>query len=250
MPTDVATYALLMIAGFMAGAINAVAGGGPLITLPVLIFAGLDARIANLTSTVALIPGQIFTGYAARTALVTTGGVGVITLVSITIVGGAAGAMLLLITPAPYFAAFVPWLVLVATLIYAWSNFSTHHGNMRFTLGPRAFAAAQMVSSVYGGYFGGGNSFIMLALLTLTGLAAREAGRLKNLLIALINIAAATVFILSSAVAYDKAILLGIGAVAGSMAGVSLLHRVSERVLKLIVILIGTVLTIWLFWKA
>ena len=83
MPSDIAVTLLLAIAGFVAGALNAVAGGGPLITLPVLIFAGLDARLANLTSTVALIPGQITTGYLARASLVPTGGVPVSVMLSI-----------------------------------------------------------------------------------------------------------------------------------------------------------------------
>ena len=181
---------LLAGAGFAAGAINAVAGGGPLITLPVLIFAGLDARVANLTSTVALFPGQIATAYAARDELRPTGGIGSGLLIGISIAGGAVGAMLLLTTPASVFAGLVPWLVLVATLIYAWSNFAARPIRTNWPAGPVGFGAAQLASSIYGGYFGGGNSFIVLALLAAAGLGARAAGGLKNLLIALINLAA------------------------------------------------------------
>jgi uncharacterized protein len=240
----------LILAGFAAGAINAVAGGGPLITLPVLIFAGLDARLANLTSTVALFPGQISAGYIARNALKPTSGVGVELMLGITILGGALGALLLLTTPSSLFAKLVPWLVLVATAIYAWSNFGARPQAGHARLGPIGFVCAQILISIYGGYFGGGNSFIMLALLAVSGLAVRDAGQLKNLLIALINMAAACVFLLSSAVAYDKAIPLGLGAIAGSMAGVSILHRLNETILKTIVVTIGTALTIWLFWSA
>jgi uncharacterized protein len=243
------TLALIM-AGFAAGAINAVAGGGPLITLPVLIFAGLDARLANLTSTVALFPGQISAGYLARNALKPTSGVGVVLMFGITLIGGALGALLLLTTPSSTFAKLVPWLVLAATAIYAWSNFGARPQAGHARLGPFGFVAAQILTSIYGGYFGGGNSFIMLALLTVSGLAVRDAGQLKNLLIALINMAAACVFLLSAAVAYDKAIPLGLGAIAGSMAGVSILHRLNETILKIIVVGIGTALTIWLFWSA
>lgn len=240
----------LIVAGFAAGAINAVAGGGPLITLPVLIFAGLDARIANLTSTVALFPGQIAAAYTARDALKPTSGVSVGAMLGITIFGGAAGALLLLTTPSSLFAKLVPWLVLIATAIYAWSNFGPQPPRERARLGRYGFVAAQILASIYGGYFGGGNSFIMLALLTLSGLAARDAGRLKNLLIALINMAAAGVFLISSVVAYDKAIPLGLGAIAGSMAGASVLHRLNETILKIIVVVIGGAFTLWLFWSA
>lgn len=247
MLTNLTDSVLLAGAGFAAGAINAVAGGGPLITLPVLIFAGLDARVANLTSTVALFPGQIATAYAARDELRPTGGIGSGLLIGISIAGGAFGAMLLLTTPASVFAGLVPWLVLVATLIYAWSNFATRPIRTNWPAGPVGFGAAQLASSIYGGYFGGGNSFIVLALLAAAGLGARAAGRLKNLLIALINLAAAGVFLASAAVAYQKAIPLGLGAILGGMAGVSILHRLNESVLKIVVVTIGAALSIWLF---
>jgi uncharacterized membrane protein YfcA len=255
MTIDYTIVALLIIAGFFAGAINAVAGGGPLITLPLLIFTGIDARVANLTSTVALLPGQLATGYAARDGLRRTGGIGTGLLIAISIAGGAVGAILLLTTPSTVFAGLVPWLVLAATAIYAWSNFGSAwvdegQVGMQRPIGPVGFAAAQTASAIYGGYFGGGNSFVMLALLTVAGLAVRDAGQLKNLLISLINMAAAGVFLLSSAVAYDKAIPLGLGAIGGSLAGAALLHRMNERILKIIVVAIGVGLTLWLFRSA
>jgi uncharacterized protein len=250
MPIDLTIAALLFFAGFIAGAINAVAGGGPLITLPVLIFAGLDARVANLTSTVALFPGQIATGYAVRDVLRPTRGIGTGLLIGISIAGGALGAVLLLKTPSAIFSGLVPWLVLTATAIYAWSNFGLRQDGKHHSLGSVRFAAAQIASAVYGGYFGGGNSFIMLALLSTAGLGARAAGKLKNLLIALINVAAAGVFLASSAVVYDKAIPLGLGAIVGGMLGVSMLHRLNETVLKIIVVAIGVALSIWLFISA
>jgi uncharacterized protein len=249
-PADILQTAMLISAGFVAGALNAVAGGGPLITLPVLMLTGLDARLANLTSTVALIPGQMATGYAARHSLQTTGTVPVPVLIGITAIGGATGAWLLLTTPSALFAGLVPYLVMLATALYAWSNFSVPHGDHPARIGRTAFIGFYTLISVYGGYFGGGNSFIMLAALALTGLSARAAGLLKNLLIALINIAAASVFIVSASVAYDKALPLGIGAIAGSLAGTALLHRVSERLLRVIVVVIGSVLTIWLLRAA
>ena len=250
MPLDASAALLLLAAGFVAGAINAVAGGGPLITLPVLIFAGLDARVANLTSTVALFPGQIATAYAARNELRPTGGIGTGLLIGIGITGGAVGGLLLLTTPSSVFAGLVPWLVLVATAIYAWSNFSLRPVRAQRPLGPIGFVAAQLASSIYGGYFGGGNSFIVLALLATAGLGARAAGRLKNLLIALINLSAAGVFLASGAVAFDKAIPLGLGAIVGGLAGISVLHRLNETILKVVVVTIGAALSIWLFISA
>lgn len=169
MPTNWTDLVLLGCAGFKAGAINAVAGGGPLITLPILILSGLDARVANLTSTVALFPGQIATAYAAGKELRPTGGIGSGLLVGISIAGGGLGALLLLTTPSTVFAGLVPWLVLVATAIYTWSNFVARPVRAR-QMGPIGFGGAQLASSIYGGYFGGGNSFIVLALLATAGL--------------------------------------------------------------------------------
>lgn len=249
MPLDAFALIILFAAGFWAGAQNAVAGGGPLITLPVLMLTGLDARIANLTSTVALFPGQIATGFAARNVLRSTGGIPVRMLLAINLLGGASGALLLLLTPSDLFQRMVPWLVMFATLIYAWSGFAPRGQASAGWIGPVPFAAGQLGISIYGGYFGGGNSFIMLAILSLTGLGAREAGGLKNLLIALINAAAICVFLFSSSVAYRHALILGAGAAFGSLAGIWMLGRLNETALRMMVVLIGILLTSWLFWS-
>ena len=238
---------LLLATGFVAGTMNAVAGGGPLLTLPILILAGLDGRSASMTSTVALFPGQIATGVAARKSLHRVGGVPLAWLLTVNVVGGAIGAALLVATPSSVFSALVPWLVLFATAIYAWSSFGiTVRGHAPLLNGP-VFIAAQVVLSIYGGYFGGGNCFMMLAALLLAGSPARAAGEVKNLLIALINTAAVVVLVFSPAVAFDKALAVGIGAMAGSLTGVWILARLDERVLRLIVVGIGIALTVWLF---
>lgn len=244
---DYVTIALLIFAGFGAGALNALAGGGPLITLAALLLTGLDARAANMTSTVALFPGQIATGLASRALLSKANVIPVAMLVAINIVGGMIGAALLLTTSSAIFAVMVPWLVMIATAIYAWSNFGAQPvGGSR--IGPLPFAVAQFLLSIYGGYFGGGNSFLMLALLSVAGLAARDAGGLKNLLIAIINTAAVGVLIFSPSVDFTKVILLGAGAIVGGMAGVWMLGRINETILRLFVISVGAGLTFWLFW--
>ena len=244
---DYVTIALLIFAGFGAGALNALAGGGPLITLAALLLTGLDARAANMTSTVALFPGQIATGLASRALLSKANVIPVAMLVAINIVGGMIGAALLLTTPSAIFAVMVPWLVMIATAIYAWSSFGAQPiGGSR--IGSMPFAVTQFLLSIYGGYFGGGNSFLMLALLSVAGLAARDAGGLKNLLIAIINTAAVGVLIFSPSVDFTKVILLGAGAIVGGMAGVWMLGRINETLLRLFVISVGTALTLWLFW--
>jgi len=116
-------WLMLVGAGLWAGAQNALAGGGSFITLPALILSGLDPRAANITSTLALLPGQFVTVIAGRKFVAGTQGLSFRTLVWVSLVGGAIGALLLLTTPSRFFAAMVPWLVLFATGAFAWGSF-------------------------------------------------------------------------------------------------------------------------------
>ena len=111
-----ATFALLFAAALWAGVQNALAGGGSFVTLPALILTGLDARSANIASTLALFPGQSTTGWVGRKLAGGAAGLSFRTLVLISLVGGALGAGLLLATPSSFFARLVPWLVLFCLL--------------------------------------------------------------------------------------------------------------------------------------
>lgn len=238
----------LVAAGFGAGAVNAIAGGGPLLTLAALTAAGIDPRVANLTSTVALCPGQILAGWQSRAGLTALGDAGYSPAgaLVVTLVFGAAGAGLLVATDGASFGAIVPWLVLFATALYAWSG----RGNDRLrdrAIPGWAFAAGLAVSSFYGGYFGGGNSFVVLALLALAGLGARVGADGKNALVASINTGAVAVFALSGAVDWRAALSIGIGGVAGSLAGVRLLSVIRPAVVRPLVIVCGLALAGWFF---
>src|SRR5579864_6936673 len=116
-------FAILFLAAAWAGAQNALAGGGSFITLPALMFTGMDARAANITSTVALFPGQIATAWTGRSFIAGAETLSFRVLAGISLVGGAVGAILLLVTPASVFARLVPWLVLFATAVFAWGSF-------------------------------------------------------------------------------------------------------------------------------
>jgi len=105
----------LFVAGLWAGAQNALAGGGSFVTLPALILSGLDPRAANITSTIALFPGQVTTGLVGRRMVSGADHLSFRALFVISLAGGAVGATLLLETPADFFAKLVPWLVLFAT---------------------------------------------------------------------------------------------------------------------------------------
>jgi uncharacterized protein len=232
-----ATMALLAAAGVWAGMQNAIAGGGSFITLPALIVAGLDARAANITSSVALFPGQIVSGWANRSLVSAPPGVALPVFAGLSLLGGAVGAGLLLLTPAPTFAAMLPWLVLAATLLFAWGAFG--RGPAAAAVSPRRAGAVQFAIAIYGGYFGGGIGFLMLAALTIAGMAVRPANATKNALAACMNAAAFGVFAFSGHVAWAAAGVLCSGAIAGSMIGAKAIHIVPEKALKILVVVIG-----------
>lgn len=238
---------LLVAAGIWAGAQNALAGGGSFITLPALMLTGLDARIANLTSTVALFPGQITTALANRRLVTGVAGMSVPLLFAMSLAGGALGALLLLATPADLFRAMLPWLILTATLLFARGAFGPPLRSGRMA-GVR-FKAAQFAVAIYGGYFGGGIGFLMLALFTLAGSTVKAAQANKNALAAAMNIAGAAVFIASGEVAWRQALALGAGSVAGGWLGARAIAHVPDRLLKGAVVTIGLVLTVALFWR-
>lgn len=241
---------ILFAAAFWAGAQNALAGGGSFITLPALMLTGLDARAANIASTIALFPGQVTTGLVGRQSAAGAGGLSFRTLIVISLVGGAIGAVLLLATPASFFARMVPWLVLFATSVFAWGAFLRKPNTDGAHISKPATAAIQFGIAIYGGYFGGGIGFLMLAALTLAGQAVRIAGSTKNLLASAMNASAVAVFVFTARPDWLKVAVVCIGAIVGGWLGGLLLKRVNERALQVAVVIIGVALTVGLFLKA
>ncbi|MBB6227400.1 hypothetical protein FHS79_001566 [Polymorphobacter multimanifer] len=248
---DPAMLLLLLVAGVWAGIQNALAGGGSFVTLPALIIAGLDPKLANITSTIALFPGQITTGLAGRKLVAGAERLSFRVLAIISFAGGIAGALLLIITPSRVFASMVPWLVLAATLVFAWSTWGRRKpqpGDAPIVPPPAWVSALiQTVIAVYGGFFGGGAGIMTLAALTLARMPVRNAAGTKNVLISLANLSAAVVFALSGAVAWAHALVIGLGAIAGGYAGARLLHVLPDKVLRVGVVVIGVGLTVGLF---
>lgn len=242
-------WLLIFLAGTVAGAQNALAGGGSFVTLGMLVFAGLDPRAANITSTMALFPGQAATGYAGRGMTAGAEGVSFRSLFVISLAGGVAGALLLLATPPTFFAGLVPWLVLFATAVFFWGSFLREPPTGKATLRPWTAAAAQFAIAIYGGYFGGGIGFLMLAVLTVAGLPVRSASATKNALAVAMNASAVLMFALSPDVHWRHAVVLGAGGIAGGLMGVWLLPRANERLLRLGVIALGIGLTVGLFMR-
>jgi uncharacterized membrane protein YfcA len=211
---------------------------------------GLDARAANITSTIALFPGQVTTGLVGRAHVEGAGGLSFRVLVAISLVGGALGAWLLLATPASFFEHLLPWLVLFATCVFGWGSFIRKPKDTDQPLGRVPTALMQLGISIYGGYFGGGIGFLMLAGLTMTGLAVRKAGATKNMLASAMNASAVAVFVFTAHLDWVKIAVVAVGAIGGGFIGGLMLKRVNETVLRVLVVLIGIALTVGLFLRA
>lgn len=240
---------LVVVAGLWAGLQNALAGGGSFVTLPALIISGMTPLAANITSTVALFPGQVVSGFAGRRLVTGANRLPFSVLFGVSVVGGAVGGILLLVTPSSVFTRLVPWLVLFATAVFAWGSFVRRPQETKAHLSPVAAAFVQFLIAIYGGYFGGGIGFLMMAALTMAGLPTRNAGATKNALAGVMNAAAVVIFVTSSQLHWREAIALGAGAIVGGLAGVWALRRVNERVLRIAIVCIGVALTIGLFVK-
>lgn len=243
---------VLAVAGFIAGAQNAVAGGGSFLTFPALLLAGLDPRAANITSTIALFPGQATTGWTGRRMAGGAAGLSLATLFVVSVVGGGIGAVLLLATPVSIFTHLVPWLILFATLVFIWGSFfrKQRAKDAPPPINPRTAVLLQFMIAVYGGYFGGGIGILMLAALTAVGLAVRHAGATKNVLAGVVNVAAVLIFLAESKPHWMLILVLGISAIIGGQVGVLILRHVPEKILRVVISCVGIALTVGMFLRA
>ncbi|HEY4923111.1 MAG TPA: sulfite exporter TauE/SafE family protein [Roseiarcus sp.] len=245
--------AALFVASIWAGAQNALAGGGSFITLPALILTGMDARAANITSTVALFPAQLITGYTGRDSAAGVPELSFKALAAISLVGGAVGGIILLATPPSFFAVLVPWLVLFATATFAWGSFIRKQpaaGEIEIALPRWGAAFGQFLIAVYGGYFGGGIGFLMMAALSMAGQGVRNAAATKNVLAGIINASAVAIFVFSPDVHWLQVLITAAGASLGGWSGALALQRVNEKALRFGVVAVGILLTIGLFLHA
>jgi uncharacterized membrane protein YfcA len=247
--------AILFASAFAAGAVNSIAGGGTLITFPVLIWLGLDPKVANATSTVALWPGLFGGLFGFRKELENSSQL-LLRLGTISIIGGAIGAWLLIWTPSPVFARLVPFLILFATILFMAQGSITRRLRLQplveqpkvsWWIGAMVF---QFFSSIYGGYFGAGNGILMLAAMGLLGLHdIHRANGIKNFLGICINSIAVLSFSLSHLVVWSDALLMAVGALLGGYVGASMAVRIGQVWVRRGIVVIGFVIFFAMIWK-
>ena len=211
----------MFAAAFVGGMMNSIAGGGTLVTFPVLLWLGLDPKMANATSTVALWPGLFGGLFGFRREMEDTREM-LLRLGITSVIGGGLGAWLLILTPSKTFALMVPFLILFATALFTLQAPITRWLGMSApAISPRRrwWAGAiifQFFSSMYGGYFGAGNGILMLAALGLLGLTdIHRANGIKNFLGICINFIAIISFSVARLVVWPDALLMAVGAIAG-----------------------------------
>ena len=236
--------ALLLGAAFVAGALNAVAGGGSFLTLPALVFVGVPPVVANATGTVALLPGYLAGAWGFREDLAPPPSLSLRAVVLLSLVGGSTGAGLLLLTSDSVFQRIVPWLLLVATALFALAPqlraWSGHQGTA-----PAAWKAAlgMLAVAAYGGYFNGGLGILLLALLGLLGQTQLNAmNGMKNLVSALLTAIAVGIYAAGGIVQWRLALRMMVAAPLGGYGGARVARRLPSTVLRWGIVATGLVM--------
>ncbi len=256
---NAAHAALLLAAGFAAGTVNAVAGGGSLITFPALLSVGLAQKAANVTNSIAVSPGYLASVYGSRSDLAdlrrSRGQRALVTLLPTTIVGTGIGCVLLLATPAAAFGRIVPFLVLGAAAVLAFQQrlraVVGHPRDLSTTRRTVSLHAMVGLGSIYGGYFGAALGVMLVAGL---GLVLDESlariSALKNAVSTVVGLMTVLVFAIFGPVDWAYVALLTPATLAGGYLGARLARRLPPTVLRVVIVVLGFTVGIVLLIKA
>ena len=245
----------LFAAGVLGGAINAVAGGGSFVAFPALLFTGVPPIPANATNTLALWIGVTASGGAYRKHLNIATRV-MVPLIAASVVGGLGGAFLLIKTPGQTFLRVLPWLLLGATLLFAFGKYLTRHiaaGIARDSSNAALTGASifELLVAVYGGYFGGGMGIMNLAMLAALGMTnIHEMNALKVVLGGVINGVATVTFIVMGAIAWSQGVAMTLGALVGGYFAAHYAQRLPQSWIRGFVIFVGAAMSIYFFVRA
>lgn len=244
---------MLFTAGVIAGGINAIAGGATLFTFPVLMAAGLPPTVANASNFVAVLPGNA-AAIPAYASELRENRQAALQLVFASLAGGAIGSILLVISPDAFFLELVPWLILLATLMYTFgerinASVARWVGSSGGPIGGIGYFL-MFVFSIYGGYFGAGLGVITLAVLKIMGyLDFHKANALKNLTNTGLGLLGVAIFSYSGLIAWPQAIVMMVGAAVGGYISAYFARRVSQTLLHNAVVILGFCLAIYYFVK-
>jgi len=241
-------YLLLAAAAFGAGVMNAIAGGGSLLTFPALVFTGVPSVVANASSTVALFPGALASAWGYRNDFTSFEGVSFRSILIVSFAGGTVGALLLLSTPEKTFDVIVPWLLLAATLVFIFGPGIAKGKHQLLRVRPLPFFVIHFFLGIYTGYFGGALGLITLAAWSLFGLTDVKAMNPNKILLGgLTNTAAVICFVVAGKVWWAQSLVMLVGAVVGGYAGARFGRTLDPRIVRMVVIAISVTATIVFF---
>lgn len=230
---------------------NALAGGGSFVTLPALIASGVPSVTANTTSAVALFPGQLTSAWTYRDGLGPIGLVSLRSLLISTFVGGAIGALLLLRTPVSTFDVILPWLLAVATVALAFGGQLGESLRHRWPVSTAPVLAVQFGLGVYGGYFGGGVGFMMMAVWSLIAdRTLKSFNAPRTLMVCAANAVAVIIFLAAQAVAWHQALAILVGAIIGGFFGSHIGRRAPAKIVRVGTLALSVLITLLFFVKA
>jgi uncharacterized membrane protein YfcA len=249
------TIIFLFFAGALGGALNSVAGGGSFVAFPALLFSGVPPIPANATNTITSWTAAAASGGAYRKHFNVARRV-MAPLFAASLIGGTVGAVLLLKTPAQTFMRVIPWLMFAATLLFAFGRrFAAGRKSVvehEASLGALAAATSfQFVVAVYGGYFGGGMSILMLAMLAMLGMTdIHSMNALKSVMVFVINGVAVVVFVINRAVYWREGIVMVTGGILGGYLGAHTAQKLPQVRIRWFVVMIGMGMALYFFWKS
>lgn len=256
--STIAGFALIAAGAFVAGGMNAMAGGGTFFSFPALLAAGVPPVMANASNTVALWPASLSSAWAYRRELEKHRRFALL-LIGASFVGGICGGLLLLATSNAAFARLIPWLLLTATALFAFAGhvqrlIAAIKGRLGSTQagapGSPGGVLFQLFVAVYGGFFGAGLGILMMAALAIQGFKdMQEMNALKNVASAVSYTVAAITFIVAGAISWPHTLLMLVTATLGGYVGALLARRLPGLWLRRMVVAVGSTMTVIYFYK-
>jgi uncharacterized membrane protein YfcA len=240
---------IVFCAGFVAGSMNAIAGGGSFISVPALIYVGIPSVSANMSSTIALYPGSITSAWAYRGNFQAIMNVSVKALFAATLAGGFAGALLLLLTPSSSFDKILPWLLLLGSLAFAFGPWIGKRLQRHWRPNTAFLLSAQFLFGIYGGYFGGAVGIMMMAIWSVLGLNdSRAMNAIKVVLVAAANTIAVLCFAVAGSIAWAATLVMLLAAALGGYAGARIALRMSASHIRVGISIINFLITAAFFY--
>lgn len=234
---------LLAVAAFSAGVLNTIAGGGTFLTFPALVYTGVPVVVANATSAVAVFPGYLGGAVGFRSEITTYDRRRLLKITAATAAGGLIGSLLLLVSSNEAFSFVVPFLLMAATLAFAFGEKIQAWAQRRRIGKPEGWLSTVIVS-IYGGYFNGGLGIVLLALFSAWGMRDLNVmNGLKNALSFILSAISVMTFALAGIVEWPQAILMMVAATIGGYAGAPIARMLPRQVVRGLVIIVGVVMS-------